>query len=82
LGQQKALRNKGEINLPGLSLGSATGADFQYRILNHIVADAENRRVVQIEPKRERDGGTSPRIMDYLDRDLIVLLGDPGLAAG
>src|ERR1039457_2435199 len=42
------------------------------------MAEAANRRVIQIGPKRETRGGMPARILDYLDRDLIVLLGDPG----
>ena len=42
------------------------------------MAEAANRRVIQIDPKREARGGVPARILDYLDRDLIVLLGDPG----
>jgi hypothetical protein len=42
------------------------------------VADAANRRVRQIEPKREGEDQASARILDYLNRELIILLGDPG----
>jgi hypothetical protein len=42
------------------------------------MAEAANRRVIQIGPKREARGGMPARILDYLDRNLIVLLGDPG----
>jgi hypothetical protein len=42
------------------------------------MADVANRRVVQIEPKRDGQDRASARILDYLDRELIILLGDPG----
>ena len=37
-----------------------------------------NRRVVQIEPRRDSLAGGVERILDYLNRELIILLGDPG----
>ncbi len=45
---------------------------------NARMADAANRRVVQIEPKRDGQGRRSARILDYCDQEQIILLGDPG----
>lgn len=42
------------------------------------MVETGNRRVVQIEPKRRNAGHESTRILDFLNRHLIILLGDPG----
>lgn len=42
------------------------------------MADVANRRVVQIEPKRADQGQEAARIFDCLDREQVILLGDPG----
>jgi hypothetical protein len=42
------------------------------------MATTSNRRVVQIEPTRGDGDNVFPRILDYLDRKQIILLGDPG----
>ena len=43
---------------------------------NHM-PETVNRRVAQIEPKRDGDSRNT-RLFDFLDRSQIILLGDPG----
>jgi hypothetical protein len=42
------------------------------------MSEVANRRVAQVEPRPEGPDRPSARVLDYLDRDLIILLGDPG----
>ena len=40
--------------------------------------ESVNRRVVQIQPEGTVGPHDSGRLFDFIDRDLIILLGDPG----